>query len=158
MPRPGRGASEAAGSFPGSSARAGPGTLTAVGQLNLIDESFLVAAPAEVARAVRDPSRWRLWWPDLDLSVFQDRGEHGVRWNVRGALAGSMEVWLEPYGDGVILHYYLRCDPPPGRAPRPRAVLRELRRRARHAKRVFWALKDELEGDRPAGEPRSPAR
>jgi hypothetical protein len=128
--------------------------LAAVARLDLIDETFLVAAPAEVAQAVRDPNRWRRWWPDLDLSVFQDRGEQGVRWNVRGGLAGSMEVWLEPYGDGVILHYYLRCDPPAGRTLRPRAAARELRRRALRAKQVFWALKDELEGGRPPGEPR----
>src|SRR5437879_1970874 len=83
----------------------------AVTQLDLVDETFVVASPAELARLVRNPARWRQWWPDLDLSVFQDRGEQGIRWNVRGALAGSMEVWLEPSGDGVIVHYYLRCDP-----------------------------------------------
>ncbi len=127
------------------------GILFAVAGVDLIDETFLVAAPAVVARVVRDPGRWRQWWPDLDLLVFQDRGEAGVRWNVRGALAGSMEVWLEPYGDGVILHYYLRCDPPPGRILRPPAVLREVRRRAKRAKRVFWALKDELEAGRAPG-------
>jgi hypothetical protein len=128
--------------------------LAGVARLDLIDESFLVAAPAEVARVVRDPNRWQQWWPDLDLCVFQDRGEQGVRWNVRGALAGSMEVWLEPYGDGVIVHYYLRCDPPAGRTLPPRAAVRELRRRALRAKQVFWALKDELEGGRSPGEPR----
>jgi hypothetical protein len=128
-----------------------------VSRVDLIDETFVVAAPADVARLARDPARWRQWWPDLDLSVFQDRGEAGVRWNVRGALAGSMEVWLEPYGDGVILHYYLRCEPPAGRALRPRAAQREVRRRALAAKRIFWALKDELEGGRPPGEAR-PAR
>jgi hypothetical protein len=127
--------------------------LGAVPQLELVDETFVVAAPAQAARAVRDPSRWRQWWPDLDLSVFQDRGEHGVRWNVRGALTGSMEVWLESYGDGVIVHYYLRCDPP-GRALHQRAAAREVRRRALRAKQVFWALKDELEGGRAPGEPR----
>jgi hypothetical protein len=125
-----------------------------VSRLDLVDETFVVAVPADVARIVRDPARWRRWWPDLDLSVFQDRGEHGVRWNVRGALAGSMEVWLEPHGDGVILHYYLRCDPPPGRALRPRAAVREVRRRTLRAKQVFWALKDELEAGRAPGEPR----
>ena len=124
-------------------------------RLDLVDETFVVATPAAVAGVVRDPARWRRWWPDLDLSVFQDRGEQGVRWNVRGALAGSMEVWLQPHGDGVILHYYLRCEPPAGRPLRPQAAQREVRRRAMHAKRVFWALKDELEAGRAAGMPRS---
>ena len=117
-------------------------------QLDLVDESFVAAPPTRVAAAVRDPARWREWWPDLRLGVFEDRGEAGVRWNVRGALTGSMEVWLEPYGDGVILHHYVRCD-----LPAARRAGRERRRRQRHAKRVFWALKDELEGDRAPGQP-----
>ena len=120
-------------------------------QLDLVDETFVVADPARVAAAVRDPARWQRWWPDLRLGVFQDRGDAGVRWNVRGALVGSMEVWLEPWGDGVLLHHYVRCDPPGGGPVGPR----ERRRRERHAKAVFWALKDELEGDRRAGEPRA---
>lgn len=124
-------------------------------QLDLVDETFVVAEPAVLAAAVRDPDRWVGWWPDLRLGVFQDRGDAGVRWNVRGALTGSMEVWLEPYGDGVLLHHYVRCDVT-GRVLSPSAAARELRRRQRHAKRVFWALKDELERGRAAGEPRAP--
>lgn len=120
-------------------------------QLDLVDETFVVADPARVAAAVRDPDRWVRWWPDLRLGVFQDRGDAGVRWNVRGALVGSMEVWLEPWGDGVLVHHYVRCDPAGG-GPVDR---RERRRRERHAKQVFWALKDELEGGRKAGEPRA---
>lgn len=116
--------------------------------LDLVDETFVAAPPARVAAVVRDPGRWRDWWPDLELSVFQDRGDAGVRWNVRGALTGSMEVWLEPYGDGVILHHYVRCDP-----ARPGHEARRRRRQQKHAKRVFWAVKDELEGARPAGAP-----
>ena len=118
--------------------------------LDLVDETFVVAAPAAVAAVVRDPDRWTRWWPDLRLGVFQDRGDAGIRWNVRGALTGSMEVWLEPYGDGVLLHHYVRCD----RADRRPVSRRERRRRQTHAKAVFWAVKDELEGDRRPGEPR----
>jgi hypothetical protein len=121
-----------------------------VPELDVVDETFVVADPAAVAAVVRDPARWPGWWPDLTLSVFQDRGDAGVRWNVRGALTGSMEVWLEPFSDGVVVHHYVRCDPAGG-GPVP---LRERRRRERHAKAVFWALKDELEGDRRVGEPR----
>jgi hypothetical protein len=126
-----------------------------VAQLDLVDETFVVASPAKLARLVRNPARWRQWWPDLELDVFQDRGEQGMRWNVRGALTGSMEVWLEPHGDGVVVHYYLRCDPPGGRVLRPRAAQRELRRRAHRAKRVFWAVKDQVEAGRAPGEPRA---
>jgi hypothetical protein len=125
-----------------------------VPQVDVIDESFVVAEPQAVAAVLRAADRWRVWWPDLSLSVFADRGVAGVRWNVGGALAGSMEVWLEAFGDGVIVHYYLRAD----RAGRPyssvREAAREVRRRQRAAKRVFWALKAELEGGRPPGEPR----
>jgi hypothetical protein len=122
-----------------------------VASFDLVDETFVVARVGRVAAAVRDPARWRDWWPDLELGVFQDRGDAGVRWNVRGALVGSMEVWLEPYADGVLVHHYVRCDPAGGGPMRPR----ERRRRERHAKRVFWALKDELESGRGPGEPRA---
>ena len=118
--------------------------------LDLIDETFVVADPVAVAGVVRDPDRWVRWWPDLRLAVFQDRGDAGIRWNVRGALTGSMEVWLEPFGDGVLVHHYVRCDP----VGRDRITPRERRRRQRHAKRLFWSLKDELEGDRAAGQGR----
>jgi hypothetical protein len=119
--------------------------------LDLIDETFVVADPAVVAAVVRDPRRWEQWWPDLRLGVFQDRGDAGIRWNVRGALTGSMEVWLEPFGDGVLVHHYVRCDP----YGRDRISPRERRRRQRATKRLFWALKDELEGDRAPGRGRT---
>jgi hypothetical protein len=127
-----------------------------VPQLDLVDETFVVAEPGRVAAAVRNPARWAAWWPDLRLGVFQDRGDAGVRWNVRGALTGSMEIWLEPYGDGVIVHHYMRCDVSGTRPRSPAAAARVRRRRERHAKRVFWALKDELEAGRAAGEARTP--
>jgi hypothetical protein len=126
--------------------------------VDVIDESFLVAAPDAVAALLRDPERCRDWWPDLRLSVFADRGDQGVRWNVRGALTGSMEVWLEAYGDGVIAHYYLRADPAAGPYDDARRAVAEIQRRQRAAKAVFWRLKDELEGDRAPGEPRCPDR
>lgn len=125
-------------------------------QVDLIEESFVVAEPARVAAALRDPVRWRAWWPDLSLRVFQDRAEQGIRWNISGALVGSMEVWLERFGDGVIVHHYLRADPPDGRVLPARAAAREVRRRALHAKRLFWAFKDEMEGRRQPGDPRDP--
>ncbi|MCU0265850.1 MAG: polyketide cyclase / dehydrase and lipid transport [Actinomycetia bacterium] len=118
--------------------------------VDLIDETFVVAAPAEVAAVVHDPARWKQWWPDLALTVFMDRGELGIRWSATGPLVGSVELWLEPFGDGVIVHHFLRADPVrPGADP--------VRLRRRHAlawKRSVNALKDELEGGRAAGEPR----
>lgn len=117
-------------------------------RIDLIDETFVVASVVRVADQVRDRQRWRSWWPDLRLTVVQDRAEAGVRWNVTGALIGSMEVWIEPWGDGVIVHYYLRADlARPGRGD----ARDERRARAMRAKQIFWQLKDDLEGDRPPG-------
>ncbi len=62
-----------------------------------------------------------------------DRGLDGIRWSVTGAWVGSLEVWLEAVGDGVVVHHYARLDPadatgssatgmpggPPGGAGRP---------------------------------------
>jgi len=128
-----------------------------------MDETFIVAAPATVARLVADSSRWPRWWPGLVLTVAEDRGPAGIRWQVgagttrgrstkKSPLTGTMEIWVEPHQDGVIAHYYLRVDPT-GRRMRRRAR----HKRARQAKHALWSLKDELERGRPVGEPlRSP--
>lgn len=129
--------------------------------VDLVDETFVVADRAELARIVADPARWRAWWPDLELSVFMDRGFDGIRWSVSGRWAGSMEIWLEPVLDGVLVHHYVRLDPAdragdaaaPGPAARRRAA-RERARRARAWKRAVWELKDGLEAGRAPGEPR----
>lgn len=133
-------------------------------RIDLVDETYIVAAAPRVARAVADPARWSLWWPDLALTVFMDRGDLGLRWTVVGALVGSAEIWVEPFADGAIAHYYLRAEPTrPGRGhvpvalpdtPRGHRVADRLRQR--HAlswKRSVWALKAELEGDRRPGMP-----
>jgi hypothetical protein len=135
--------------------------------VDLVDETFLVADRAVLAAVVADPSRWRAWWPDLELTVFMDRGLDGIRWSARGAWAGSLEIWLEALGDGVLLHHYARLDrvdrrtgdllaPPTDPGGRRRAA-RDRDRRARAWKRVVWALKDEVEAGRAVGEPRSAA-
>jgi hypothetical protein len=131
--------------------------------VDLIDETYVVAPPAAVAARLREPALWRRWWPELDLVVFQDRGAQGVRWTVTGALVGTSEVWLEPVGDGTLLHYYLRADPtrrgsatepiagPPARLAR--LGRRTARRHALALKRRVNALKDELERGREPGMP-----
>jgi hypothetical protein len=60
-----------------------------------------------------------------------------------------MEVWLEPYADGVLVHYYLRADLPRGESVR---AARE--RRRRDWKRRIHAVKDRLEAGREPGRPR----
>ena len=133
--------------------------------VDLVDETFVVVDRARIAGAVADPARWRAWWPGLQLVVFMDRGLDGIRWSVTGELVGSCELWLESFGDGVLVHYYLRAEPTvPGSATQARTLpdsargRREIDRlRRRHAmawKRAVWALKDEMEGDRAVGLPR----
>jgi hypothetical protein len=130
--------------------------------VDLIDETFVVADPDAVAAVVADPRRWEAWWPDLRLTVFMDRGREGVRWSVAGRLVGSSEIWLEPFGDGVIVHYYLRCEPAAPRRhrlpDRPRRAARA-GARLRHRRAIAWkrqvnSLKDEFEAGRLPGEPR----
>jgi hypothetical protein len=122
--------------------------------VDVVDETFVVAEPSVVADALRDPSLWRRLWPDLDATVFMDRGDEGVRLTVTGALVGSNEFWVEPWGDGAIVHYYLRADP-----PRPVSPRRAIRLREAHRVRVkagMNELKDRLEAGREPGTPRTP--
>jgi len=123
--------------------------------LDLVDETFLVVPPSTVAAAFADPRSWSRYWPDLVLEVYTDRGDEGLRWTVRGALIGTMEVWLEPVLDGTLLHYFLRATPagPDGepRMLRPRDLRREFDRRARAAKGIALGLKEVLEDGREPG-------
>ncbi|MGI5220288.1 polyketide cyclase / dehydrase and lipid transport [Nocardia sp. CA-290969] len=117
--------------------------------IQVADQTFLAAPGAAVAAALDAPGKWRRWWPDLELDVREDRGDKGIRWSVRGALTGTMEVWLEPSLDGVILHYFLHAEPPRQLSPRKLAAANRARRVA--GKVMSFELKDRLEGDRPAG-------
>lgn len=125
--------------------------------VDVVDETFLAVPPEVVAAEFADPARWPLLWPDLRLDVMTDRGRQGIRWTVRGALVGSMEVWLEPVLDGTVLHYYLRADPagpdgmPRPAPPRRAAALAAGRQRA--AKVIALACKQRLEAGRAPGEP-----
>jgi hypothetical protein len=124
--------------------------------VDLVDDTFVACAPATVAEAVADPARWSVWWPDLRVTTTRDRGDKGRQWAVQGALVGTAEVWLEPWWDGVVLHFYLRAHPesrlgPDASDPRRAARLRQSR--AQLWKRQVHRLKDELEHGRRAGEP-----
>jgi hypothetical protein len=158
-----------------------------VAALDVIDETFVLAGRGEVAAAFADPREWTRFWPDLDLTVFADRGEAGIRWSVTGRWVGSAEVWCEPIvlgpsgpstpgpstadpsaagaEEGTLLHWFLRVDPAPGPegAPARRALrgrwgpAREALRRQRAAKAIAFGLKDALERGRRPGEPAVPA-
>ena len=126
---------------------------TASPLVDLVDDTYVACGPDVVAQVVADQRRWDDWWPDLRLTTTRDRGPKGRQWAVRGALLGTMEIWLEPWWDGVILHLYLRADPTRPSA-RPRRgddvhtgewAARERQRRAQQWKRHVHRLKDELE-------------
>jgi hypothetical protein len=121
--------------------------------IDLVDETFIAASPAVVAAVVADPARWRAWWPQRRVEVFMDRGLKGQRWSIAGDLVGSAEIWLESYRDGVILHYYVRADPPDVEPDSlsPRRADRIRRREALSWKTLVWALKAELEAGKVVG-------
>lgn len=139
-------------------------TLIVMAEVDLVDETFIALNRASVARAFRnDPTLVDRWWPDLDLSVFMDRGDAGVRWSMTGALVGSCEIWLEEVLDGTLVHFYLRGAPSDesGRVAVPlpddprgwRKAARLRSQRAKRWKADIWAFKDSLEGARAAGAP-----
>lgn len=112
-----------------------------------MDDTFIAVAPAQVAVHFADPAVWRSWWPDLDLTVREDRATEGIRWDVSGRLKGSAEVWIEPYGTkGCFVHFYLRTAPAHPRRFRRKASARRLVRRYTIAwKQRIHELKDTLE-------------
>jgi hypothetical protein len=110
-----------------------------------MDESFIPAPPVRVAAYFADPAVWRSWWPDLELSVYEDRAAEGIRWKVSAPLAGQAEVWIEECGGkGSIVHFFLRADPP--RPYRWRSVARS--RRLTHRYRAAWKARIHALGDR----------
>ncbi|MEV0948726.1 polyketide cyclase / dehydrase and lipid transport [Rhodococcus sp. NPDC049939] len=121
--------------------------------IQVADQTFIVASPRRVAAAIAPRGRWRRWWPDLTLEVREDRAEKGIRWTVTGPLSGTMEVWLEPVMDGVVVHYFLHAEPVPAGGSLDLAALN--RRRRVEGKVMSFEVKKELEAGRPAGEPPS---
>jgi hypothetical protein len=125
-------------------------------EIDVVDSTWFAARPAAVAALIADPSNWRRWWPDLTLEVDEWRNEKGVRWLVPAVsgigqgLAGSAEVWLEPMFEGVVVHFFLRLDPPPGRQLSARRRERIVDACRRRTKATFWALADQLDPGRVA--------
>jgi hypothetical protein len=121
--------------------------------IQIADETFVAADGAKVGAAVADPACWRRWWPDLRLRVVEDRGDKGIRWTVTGALTGTMEIWLEPSLDGVVLHYFLHAEPS-GVAAWQLAKLnlaKMTHRRRVAGKKMAFEVKRTVERSRPVG-------
>ena len=118
--------------------------------IDVVDSTWIAAPAATVAAAVAEPANWRRWWPGLELQVSEWRAAKGVRWTVpsvagRAGLSGSAEVWLEPAGEGVVAHFFLRLDPVTGRTVSRREVDRVSAEYRRRTKAAFWALADRLD-------------
>jgi hypothetical protein len=122
--------------------------------IDVVDSTWFAARPAVLAAIVAEPGNWRRWWPQLGLEVDEWRGDKGVRWSVISAgggaqsLCGSAEVWLEPMFDGVVVHFFLRLDPPPGHRLSQRSCRRVTHRYRLRTKQAFWALADQLDRGR----------
>ena len=113
-------------------------------RVDIVDDTY-IDAPPEAVRAQFDDAAWvRQVWPHLDRTLVRDRGVKGLRWQVTGQVVGEMEVWIEPWRDGSIVHHYVRGHRGP-RAPRDVATRHTLR-----WKRAVHGLKDRLEGDTSA--------
>lgn len=129
--------------------------LSCVSSIQVADQTFVAAPPERIAEEVAAPDRWRAWWPDLTLTVREDRAEKGIRWTVSGPLDGTMEVWLEPVLDGAVIHYFLHCEPagvPPERVAGLDLAAMNRTRRVQ-GKVMAFEVKQRLEAGRPAGEP-----
>ncbi|WP_025735131.1 hypothetical protein [Mycobacterium genavense] len=121
--------------------------------IQIADQTYVAADGALVGAAIGDRSNWQRWWPDLRLKVVEDRAEKGIRWAVTGALTGTMEVWLEPSLDGVVLHYFLHAEPT-GVAAYQLAKLnlaKMTHRRRAAGKKMAFEVKTTLERSRPVG-------
>lgn len=125
--------------------------LVRVHSIQIADETFVAADPAAVGQAVADRAAWRRWFPDLHVEVVEDRAEKGVRWTVTGPLTGTMEIWLEPVLDGVILHYFLHAEPTGTAVPAKINSAKLTHQRRVAGKRMAFEVKNRLEASRPVG-------
>lgn len=127
--------------------------LMPMNSIQVADQTFVCADPAEVGKAVADRNSWRRWWPDLGLTVVEDRGPAGQRWTVTGAVTGTMEIWLEQSFDGVILHYFLHAEPSGAAAwELAKMNVAKLNHQRRVAgKKMAFEVKQKLEESRAVG-------
>ena len=124
-----------------------------VHSIQIADDTFVAADPVAVGQAVADRAGWRQWFPDLNLDIVEDRADKGMRWAVTGALTGTMEIWLEPMLDGVVLHFFVHAEPAGVSAWQlAKMDLATMTHRRRVAgKRMAFEIKNRLEASRPLG-------
>lgn len=117
--------------------------------IDIIDETFVGVPAARLVDEVTDEERWSRI--GLDCDCYEDRGDAGRRWRLRGAYHGTAEVWLESVTGGTIVHAYVRAEPQTARN-----VGRQRRRLHRAWKREMFAIKRRHDARRPPGEPPGP--
>lgn len=76
--------------------------------VDIVDETFIDVPPPVLSTLVADARNQRQWWPHLQLSTVRDRGVKGQKWDIAGEIVGTMEIWLEPFWEGVIVHHFVR--------------------------------------------------
>ncbi|WP_067547318.1 polyketide cyclase / dehydrase and lipid transport [Nocardia crassostreae] len=119
--------------------------------IQIADQTFVAAPGSAVGDLLADRARWRAWWPDLQLSVREDRADKGIRWTVSGPVNGTMEVWLEPMLDGVILHYFMHAEPQGLERLSVRDLMAANRARRVAGKKMSFEVKARLEAGRKVG-------
>ena len=82
--------------------------------VDVVDETFVDADPARVRAALAQDSWCDSVWPHLRRELLRDRGPKGIRWTVSGQVVGEMEVWIEPWWEGALVHHYVRGTRGPG--------------------------------------------
>lgn len=75
--------------------------------VDIVDETYVRAAPHVVRAELDAPGVLDGLWPGLHREVVQDRGAKGVRWRVQGDVVGRMEIWLEAGHGGTIVHHFV---------------------------------------------------
>ncbi|GAA1014480.1 hypothetical protein GCM10009551_101880 [Nocardiopsis tropica] len=125
-----------------------------VSTIQVADVAFIAAHPSAVAAAMAGSQRWRGWFPDLRLTLTEDRGALGLRWQVAGPVVGTSEIWIEPHLDGSLVHYFLHADPA---APMtPEQIVAEVAARRVRGHEVMFDLKFTAEDGRVLGGPAVP--
>jgi hypothetical protein len=109
-------------------------------RVDIVDHTYIDAPPGQVRIPFDDPVWTDQIWPHLRRTLTRDRGVKGLRWDVTGQVVGEMEIWIEPWRGGAIVHHYVRGSRA-GRAPRDVAIRHTLRWKA-----AVHLLKDRLEG------------
>lgn len=127
--------------------------LKCVSSIHVADDTFVAASPDLVAFEIQDRRDWKRWWPDLMVTVREDRAEKGIRWVVSDALEGTMEVWLEPVLDGTVLHYFLHAEPAKSSRPSSSDLAAMNRERRIAGRSMGLEVKFRAERGRRPGEP-----